>query len=94
MFCVFFFLHVQPFCPPGWSWSWEGELHAASQRGRPLLKGQWGQHDRQPLPPAGQEAQSEEEEMSRDSHEATGFIFAEAVVFDGSVLLSAFFYSD
>lgn len=58
--------YVQPFCPPGWSWSGKRELHAASQWGRSLRKGEWGQHDRQPIPPAGQETQSEEEEMSHN----------------------------
>ncbi len=61
------------FCFPhsGWTRSWQRELHASSQRRCSLRKGQRGQRDWQPVPPAGQETQSEEEEMSRDPPEPT-----------------------
>lgn len=63
----------------GRSRSWQREPHASSQQRCSLHEVQWGQCDRQPVPPARQEAQSEEEEMNRVPPEATDSCFSTAV---------------
>lgn len=64
----------------GWSWSWQREPPASSQRRCSLRKGQRGQRDWQPVSPAGQETQSEEEEMSRVPPEATNSCLPQRLV--------------
>lgn len=60
---------VSGFPRSGRSGSRQRELHTSSQRRRSLHESQRGQRDRQPVPTAGQETQSEEEEMKpRASH--------------------------
>lgn len=69
-------LHLCFFSPlSGWSRGRQRKLHASSKQRCSLRKSRGGQRDRQPVLKAGQETQSEEEEMSQDPAKPTDSYF-------------------